>query len=441
MLDKPNDKPFPLKRYYLVYAGIGSVIFYILLFTMIIKAERQALYDEYIYNVSAKAQGLYADIHRDFLIPLNMSVENIDLADQMVRKALRKEIEEIIISDFNLQKLKLLKANSVVLYDHDEPENEGKPYSLKDEPGLVSALKGITTHVIEVEEGGRRLIEAYLPIKSVHTEKVMAVLEIYEDVSRFERQVQEALKSALVLPTIIFALFNIVLFMIVAKADRIISQNTNLLIKIRYNMEKYLSQSAVSAIYQAVSQQKKLFKGERQSIVIFFSDIRGFTSYSEATEPEIVVENLNRLFQFKAEIIHRFGGVIDKFVGDELMVIFESNQETKAVEAGMEILSILSDATDSNFEIGIGIHTGEAVVGSIGTKNRRDYTAIGDTVNIGARLCGACPANNMLISSDVYKKLPAALQANFQSKQTIKLKGKKSLHVVYKFSPTEIPIS
>jgi class 3 adenylate cyclase len=433
-VSKHRDTPFPLKQYYLVYGGIGSILFYVLLFMLFIHAERKALYNEYTHSVSEKARSMYLDIERDFLKLHGISIEQVDSLGAEAKGDLRLEIEEIVTMDFSLAKVKLFRADAMTLYDHSEPENEGRPYTSQDEVGFISALQGNIASEIEVESDGRRLMEAYLPIKRKGTDDVVAVLEIYEDVSRFERQVQDALKEALILPTIVFVIFNIVLFLIVAKADKIIAKNTNLLVAIRRNMEKYLSQSAVTAIYQAVSEKKELFRGERQALVVLFSDIRSFTSYSETTEPENVVHTLNSLFQIQAEILYKYGGVIDKFVGDEVMVIFAAGQETEAVRAAIDILEAIDANPDVNMTVGIGVHSGDAVVGSIGTADRRDYTAIGDTINIGARICAACPPDSAYVSAAVFKCLPLAMQLRLSAHETLRLKGKTEPIEVHLFT-------
>ena len=421
---KNGDTPFPLKRYYLVYGGIGSIIFYLLLFFLFVQSERQALYGEYIHSVSEKARNLYRDIERDFLEPHGLSIGEVDSVAESIRKNFRREIEELVATDFNLAKLKLFRADAITLYDHEIPANEGELYNSRDEKGFVAALQGQVESEIVVESDGRRLMEAYLPIMRKGTDKVVAVLEIYEDVSRFEGQVRKAMKDALILPTVVFLAFNIVLFLIVFKADRIITQNTNLLVAIRRNMEKYISQSAVRAIYQAVSEKKELFQGKRERLIIFFSDIRNFTSWSETTQPEDVVKTLNRLFQLQAEIIHNWGGVIDKFVGDEVMVTFPAGEEADSVNAAMEILKAVAEDPDMDRTVGIGIHSGEAVIGSIGTPDRRDFTAIGDTINIGARICAACPADSVYVSATVFDCLPEEIRSRFTGRESLSLKGK-----------------
>ena len=194
-VSKHRDTPFPLKQYYLVYGGIGSILFYVLLFMLFIYAERKALYNEYIHSVSEKARSMYLDIERDFLKLHGISIEQVDSLGAEAKGDLRLEIEEIVTMDFSLAKVKLFRADAMTLYDHSEPENEGHPYTSRDEVGFTSALQGNIASEIEVESDGRRLMEAYLPIKRKGTDDVVAVLEIYEDVSRFERQVRKALKE------------------------------------------------------------------------------------------------------------------------------------------------------------------------------------------------------------------------------------------------------
>lgn len=424
---KNSDQPFPLKKYYFLYGGIGSVLFYILLFTLFVHAERAALYKEYTVSVSDKAKRLYLDLKRNFLKPHNLSIEDLRNITPEQRQVLRKEIKDMVNIDFSLAQIKLFTSDGITLYDHSVPENEGKPYDARHEEGFIAASRGSIASDVEVSDTGQRLMEAYLPILKTNSNKVISILEIYEDVTRFENQVQQALQDALLLPTCVFIIFNLVLYLIIVKADRIITERTNLLITIRKNMEKYLSQSAVQELWLAVSEKRELFQGEKKSIVILFSDIRGFTSYSEKTEPEIVVKNLNKIFQLQEKIVLHHGGVIDKFVGDEMMVTFPAGSETNGVTAAIEILQSIQDDPDVHLSIGIGLHSGEAVVGSIGTENRKDYTSIGDTINVGARICVACPADSLMISSDAYKGLNEDLKKLFHTSKDLSLKGKSEL--------------
>lgn len=143
-------------------------------------------------------------------------------------------------------------------------------------------------------------------------------------------------------------------------------------------------------------------KPEAREITILFSDIRGFTTLSETRTPEAVVELLNRYFSQQVEVIFRHGGTLDKFIGDAIMAFWNAPTENPqhaahAVQAAIEMGEALdrfkqelalTDGSLQDFDIGIGLHTGPAVVGFLGSDDRLDYTAIGDTINLASRIEG-----------------------------------------------------
>ena len=131
--------------------------------------------------------------------------------------------------------------------------------------------------------------------------------------------------------------------------------------------------------------------GESRQITILFSDIRGFTTLSEKRTPQQVVELLNRYFTLQVEVVFRHGGSLDKFIGDCIMAFWgapldDPEHARHAVEAALEMAQVLQrfkhelGEADADFDVGIGIHTGPAVVGLIGSEQRREYTAIGVTL-------------------------------------------------------------
>ncbi|HSV52257.1 MAG TPA: adenylate/guanylate cyclase domain-containing protein [Burkholderiaceae bacterium] len=138
-----------------------------------------------------------------------------------------------------------------------------------------------------------------------------------------------------------------------------------------------------------------------REITVLFSDIRGFTSLSEHRQPEEIVRMLNRYFEMQVEVIFRHHGTLDKFIGDAIMAfwgapIAQDNHAVLAVQAALAMGEALQGFADemakedasARFDIGIGVHTGAAVVGFLGTSKRLDYTAIGDTVNLCSRIEG-----------------------------------------------------
>lgn len=140
--------------------------------------------------------------------------------------------------------------------------------------------------------------------------------------------------------------------------------------------------------------------GERRIVCVLFSDIRSFTTRSEYEPPEAIITLLNRYFNEMTAAIHSHGGTVDKFIGDGLMVFFgapnqQDNPAQQAFAAAQEMLQRLDNLNHKlkeegieEIKIGIGIHLGEAVVGHVGSDTRHEYTVIGDTVNLAARLEG-----------------------------------------------------
>lgn len=156
-------------------------------------------------------------------------------------------------------------------------------------------------------------------------------------------------------------------------------------------------------------------KTEKRNLAFLFTDVRGFTTYCEGQSPETVVHMLNRCLDLQTGIIAANGGEIDKFVGDEMMAFFKGpGKEVAACRAGIQIMAAMSLekelaelAREYPISIGIGIHSGPVVFGSVGARDRMDCTSIGDTVNQAARLEGANKSyeTKALISEVVHGKV------------------------------------
>jgi adenylate cyclase len=175
---------------------------------------------------------------------------------------------------------------------------------------------------------------------------------------------------------------------------------------------------------------------EKRDLAFLFTDIRGFTALCEGLTPEEVVKIINKYLDLQSGIILGNGGDIDKFVGDAIMAMFEGeDKELKACRTAMEIKEAMAAAAEEQrarkektVSVGIGINTGPVVFGSVGAKDRMDFTSIGDTVNLAARLEGANKEydTKSLIGEGVYQKV----KGNYVCREidSLTVKG-KSRHV------------
>jgi adenylate cyclase len=181
----------------------------------------------------------------------------------------------------------------------------------------------------------------------------------------------------------------------------------------RANYSRFMPEYVVKQLLENPDSFK--LGGANQTITVLFADIRGFTSMSERENPEKVVGLLNHYFSAMTEIIFAHGGTLDKYIGDELMALFGAptatpedarNAVTVAVEMQQRIGDLNQDLVEMGYgtiEVGIGLHTGVATVGYIGSEQRSEYTAIGDTVNLASRLQSNSKGGQILISEATAK--------------------------------------
>jgi class 3 adenylate cyclase len=235
---------------------------------------------------------------------------------------------------------------------------------------------------------------------------------------------------------------------------RFITQNPMLRVQHLLEHEKYRSAQMQDMFSRFVTRQvvdrimhssdfAEIVAGERRKVTCVFCDVRNFTSYAETASPDDIFALLNSYFQDIIEIVFKYEGTIDKFIGDSIMLVFgapteQEDQEIRAVSCAIaiqhKVAEINATRTNTNIiNLGIGINTGEVIAGCLGSERRMDYTVLGDVVNVAARLESRAIARQILISAKtcmaVQDKIPC------RSVGDLALKGKSerlsAFEVVY----------
>lgn len=186
-------------------------------------------------------------------------------------------------------------------------------------------------------------------------------------------------------------------------------------------------------------------KGHRREATILFTDIRGFTGYSETREPEDVIDRLNQYFEVVSSAIVMHGGYIDKFIGDAVLGVFgapvyHDDHMQRALKAAFDIQKALSKIGVNGNRllqaVGIGINSGVVVAGNIGSQDRMEYTVIGDTVNVAHRINSLAGPGDIIISKNIFEHLEEWMEAEALPPQLIK--GRSEPITTYKVLNIEI---
>lgn len=212
-------------------------------------------------------------------------------------------------------------------------------------------------------------------------------------------------------------------------------------------MARYMAPEISAQILADPDRYLKL-GGESRQISVLFADIRGFTRYAQTHSPTRVVELLNLIFTELTRVVFKWHGTLDKYMGDSMMAVYGAPVEQPdhalcAVRAALDMHKAFeqlragwTDPQERRLGLGIGINTGEAVVGNIGTENLMNYTAIGDTVNIARRLEEMAASGHTLISEETCRHIPVGLHTRNIGKHV--LRGRQEETVVHDLLGLEV---
>lgn len=188
----------------------------------------------------------------------------------------------------------------------------------------------------------------------------------------------------------------------------------------RDNLRRIISPHLVDDVLNGKLQLKK--SGAKHTATVLYSDIRGFTSMTERSQPEEIVNMLNEFFEVMVQIIFDYEGILDKFIGDEIMAVWgvsmaKEDHAQRAACCALDMMKALESLNETRRErsqapvqIGIGIASGEMIAGYMGSTQAMSYTVIGDTVNLGARLCSAAAPGEILLDEVANASLNGQVQ-------------------------------
>ncbi|MEE9406212.1 MAG: adenylate/guanylate cyclase domain-containing protein [Candidatus Aenigmarchaeota archaeon] len=196
---------------------------------------------------------------------------------------------------------------------------------------------------------------------------------------------------------------------------------------------KYVSPAVVDEILETTTKDEVRLGGTKRTITALFADIRGFTALSEKMTPEQVIDMLNHYFGDMTEKVFSHGGTLDKYMGDCLMAFFnaplkQKDHTIKALKAALEMQASAKELAKKEgmpaVKYGIGVNTGPAVVGNMGSEKRLDYTIIGDAVNLASRLCSKAEGDKVIIAEGTYRLVKDRVKVKKVGKMGFKGKAK-----------------
>lgn len=206
--------------------------------------------------------------------------------------------------------------------------------------------------------------------------------------------------------------------------------------RVRANLARYVS-PRIRQILQAAAPGEGMPPPEEQRACILFSDIRGFTAMAQSIPADTLFATVSRQLGAQVESVYAHGGYVDKFGGDGIMAVFDGeNMARNACACALDIMEVsrelAGDHVSAAIPLGIGIHLGTVMAGNIGTGEHLDYTVIGNTVNLAARLCGYAQPMDIVVSDAVRESLGDVDDMTCLDPRCAKIRGLSGVVTLYR---------
>jgi len=411
-----GDQPFPLRRHFRRRILPLLAVFVAVLAGLTALGARQAMESVYLDLAQRRAEA----VARAVAGAAPQAWQAL-VAGRLGEPAARGQADALHraftgkVAELQLVKLKVYDLERRTIYDTD-PAGIGK---IESGPALSGVIeRGAPSAVAHVEPDGARVYELYVPLLDAGG-RVQVVFELYEPIDRLNAILARAAIAPLVVPGVLMAALLVALWHLVGRAQRDIDARAAAMRELRRRIETFVSSSAKDAARGAGA--GGAIPSRRVRLCLLHSDVRAFTGFAEDNPPEAVVGFLNRLMTIQVRAVRERGGDVDKLIGDALLARFDgADAARRAVGAAQAILRQCA-AAGLPRQVGIGIHAGEVVSGAIGPEERRDFTVIGDGVNVAARLCAAAAAGEIVADAAIAGACGAA---GFAPAETLHVKGR-----------------
>jgi class 3 adenylate cyclase len=334
---------------------------------------------------------------------------------------------DVMASDRALPKLKIYDARGFVLYSSNRSEigDQERAY------GIDQSLKTQKANAVSSSLGTDLIYELYIYFAAEKNQAAF-VVELYEPETRLATLISSSVLSLLLLPLSLFTLMLVLLTLLVRGAQADINQRTSLALELQERLQKFVSRRAANA---ALTAKTGLNQGRSIQAALYFADVRNFTSFAEKNSPSDTVMLLNELIDIQVKQIHRFGGDVDKIIGDAVLAVFTGERMAdRAIGCAVAVLSACHLRQDLARSLGIGVHVGQVISGSIGSAQRQDHTVIGDAVNVAARLSENAAKGELVVDSATVAGTD--LSDCFSVAEDVQLKGKSDVTSLRRWTVT-----
>jgi len=417
------DKPFPLKRRFLLWIVPGLIVFVGALMFTTFQASQHVVRDIYLKQATQRAAGVAAGVAHSHPDEWDDLINDVKLSEEAI--ASLSEAFDNERREFKLSKLKVYDLHRLTIFATD-PKQMGL---VEDNEALRAVIETGQPQVL-VDGAGTpdELYELYVPFRV--DQHLAMIIEIYEPSSYLNSILGNAALPVILVPGGFLVIMLAALSILVFGAQRTINARTQDVNRLRGRLEGLVSRRAAEAMRRIDAADGIL--SETVSCTLFYTDIRKFTGYSETHTPAEVIGYLNKAMSLQIEIVERHGGDVDKMIGDALFARFhDEGKENRSIHAALDIQTAMR-VQGLKPGIGIGIFSGDVIAGGIGPENRRDYTVIGDSVNVSARLCSMASEGEIVCDTDT---LALAGIGGFSESESCHVKGRQEELRIHRFQP------